>query len=424
MSVFLGLGSNLGDRRALLREALAALCAEGLNLKRLSPIVESPALLPDDADADWNRPYLNLVAEFTTSHSPHDVLAIAQAIEARLGRRREARWAPRPMDIDILLWDGDRIEERDLIVPHPQLTRRSFVLTPLVALDPLRVVPGMGTRTVLEWSASLPDHLPLWMAIVNITPDSFSDGGLLKDHERLLAHVDEAVAAGAHLLDLGAESTRPGATPLTAAQEWTRLAPALELLTDRYRSDPLRPRISIDTYHPEVAGRALALGADMINDVSGLTDPRMLGLACDSSADWVAMHHVSIPADRGRTLPLDTDPCDEIERWLTRQREQWQHAGLDLRRVILDPGIGFGKTPLQSLHLLRNASRLRGHGLRVLIGHSRKSFMNSFSGVDNRQRDLVTLGASLRLCEARTDILRVHNVPLHTSAFTGWSHLA
>ncbi len=424
MHTILGLGSNLGDRRAALTAALNALTDQGLTLKRVSPVVESPALLPDNATPDWNRPFLNLVAEFKTEHKPQDVLAIAQSLENRMGRRREARWAPRPIDIDILLWGEETLHTPDLTIPHPQITRRSFVLTPLLALDPLLTIPGMGSGTVLEWSQELSDHLPLWMAIVNITPDSFSDGGLYTDRDRLAEHVSQAVSAGAHMLDLGAESTRPGATPLTADEEWARLEPALAWLIDRYHGDVLRPQLSIDTYHPEVARRALDAGVDIINDVSGLTDNRMLELAADSSADWVAMHHITIPADRNRTLPADCDPCEEVERWLHEQLDRWHRTGLDLRRVIFDPGIGFGKNPLQSLKLLRNAARFRQHGVRVLIGHSRKSFMNTFAGSDIGERDLITLGASLRLCEARSDILRVHNVPLHAAALRGWAHLA
>jgi 2-amino-4-hydroxy-6-hydroxymethyldihydropteridine diphosphokinase / dihydropteroate synthase len=424
MRTFLGLGSNLGDRRAALSAALKSLTDHGLALRRVSPVVECPALLPDGATADWNRPFLNLVAEFETDRSPHDVLALAHSIETLMGRRREARWAPRPVDIDILLWGDDILHTPQLTVPHPQITRRSFVLTPLLALDPYLTIPGMGAKTLLEWSQSLPDHLPLWMAIVNITPDSFSDGGLYTDRDRLAEHVDSAVTAGAHILDLGAESTRPGATPLTADEEWARLEPALEWLIRRYHGNLLRPQLSIDTYHPEVAQRALAAGVDMINDVSGLTDARMLELAAGASSDWVAMHHVTIPADREHILPADCDPCERVERWLHEQMAIWQRAGLDLRRVIFDPGIGFGKNPLQSLKLLRDAARFRQHGVRVLIGHSRKSFMNTFAGSDIGQRDLITLGASLRLCEARSDILRVHNVPLHTAAFSGWAHLA
>jgi 2-amino-4-hydroxy-6-hydroxymethyldihydropteridine diphosphokinase / dihydropteroate synthase len=424
MRIHLGLGSNLGDRRALLRQALESLCPEGLTLVRVSPLVESPAMLPPDAPADWNRPFLNLVAEFDTNLTPAALLAAIHRIESALGRKREARWSPRPIDIDLLLYGREQIRSEALTVPHPGITERPFVLAPLIAIDPSLTIPGRGSRSVLEWSAALPEQIPLWMGIVNLTPDSFSDGGRYTELAAIAQHVEDLVAAGAHIVDFGAESTRPGATPLTAGQEWSRLAPALEWAADRYRGELLRPAISVDTYHTDVAQRAIELGVDIINDVSGLTAPAMIELAASHQADWVAMHHVTIPADRAQTLPPDQDASEAVERWLLERLEHWHHAGLDTRRVIFDPGIGFGKNPLQSLQLLREVPRFRRHGLRCLIGHSRKSFMQSFSGDDVAEKDRVTLGASLRLCAFGVDILRVHNVALHTAAWRGWAHLA
>jgi 2-amino-4-hydroxy-6-hydroxymethyldihydropteridine diphosphokinase / dihydropteroate synthase len=424
MRIHLGLGSNLGDRRALLRQALESLCRQGLTPVRVSPVVESPAMLTPDAPADWNRPFLNLVAEFDTELAPQALLGEIRSIESALGRQRQARWSPRPIDIDVLLYGDAQIHTDALTVPHPGITERPFVLAPLIALDPSLTIPGRGSRTVLEWSAALPEQIPLWMGIVNLTPDSFSDGGHYTELAAIAQHVESLVAAGAQIVDFGAESTRPGATPLNAEQEWSRLAPALEWATDRCRGELLRPAISVDTYHPEVAQRALALGVDIINDVGGLTSPAMIELAASHQADWVAMHHVTIPADRARTLPPEQDACEAIERWLLERLEHWQRARVDTRRVIFDPGIGFGKNPLQSLRLLREVPRFRRHGLRCLIGHSRKSFMQSFSTDDIAEKDRVTLGASLRLCASGVDILRVHNVALHTAAWRGWAHLA
>jgi dihydropteroate synthase len=131
------------------------------------------------------------------------------------------------------------------------------------------------------------------MGIINITPDSFSDGGCFTNWQSVAPHIDTMIDAGVHFVDLGAESTRPGAQPLSAAGEWQRLEPVLEPLLEYLAGDPLRPRLSVDTYHPETARRALDLGVDMINDVSGLTDPEMLELARNNQADWVAMHSLS-----------------------------------------------------------------------------------------------------------------------------------
>ena len=424
MRVYLGLGSNLGDRRGHLSRAVEALEAHGTTVTRVSPVVESPALLPDSAPSEWNLPFLNLVLECTVRCSPEELRVRIDEIQRAFGRHGTSRWSPRPIDIDILLWGRERIETERLTIPHRDLTCRSFVLAPLVALAPRLTVPGLGDRTVLEWSMALDEHIPLWMGIVNVTPDSFSDGGRFVDRTRIEPVVAAMVEAGVHILDVGGESTRPGAAPVDPATEWSRVGPVLERLIERSAGRRLRPLLSLDTRHPEVAEKGLALGVDIINDVGGLTSPAMVALARDSGRDWVAMHHVTVPADPEATLPVDRDPYDGVEQWLRRRMEAWDAQGVDLERIIFDPGIGFGKNRLQSLRLLRRAGELRRHGLRVLVGHSRKSFMKSFAGKDEADDDLTTLGASLHLCAQGVDIIRIHNVPLHATAWRGWSHLA
>jgi 2-amino-4-hydroxy-6-hydroxymethyldihydropteridine diphosphokinase/dihydropteroate synthase len=424
MDIYLGLGSNLGDRREHLARALERLSAHGVRVVRVSPVVESPAMLPDDAPVDWNRPFLNLVAQCRTDASPTEVLDALKAIEHEQGRVERGRWAPRPIDLDLLLYGNETLATERLRVPHPGLTERAFVLTPLAALAPRMTIPGRGTRTVLEHARAGGHHLPLWMGIVNLTPDSFSDGGEVGDAAAAETRVSELAAAGAELIDLGAESTRPGATPLTADEEWSRLEPALARLVDRYRGDWLRPRLSIDTYHPETARRALALGADIVNDVGGLGSNAMLELAAESGAEFVAMHNLGVPADKTRVLPADQDPTALIERWLEERLTEWQRAGVDLARVLFDPGIGFGKNALQSLRVLRNVEQFHRFGLRLLVGHSRKSFMQQVTAASREDRDLFTLGASLYLCRAGVDVLRVHDVATHTAAYRGFAHVS
>jgi 2-amino-4-hydroxy-6-hydroxymethyldihydropteridine diphosphokinase/dihydropteroate synthase len=423
METYLGLGSNLGDRRANLTAALARLPAHGVRVARVSPVVESPALLPDGAPSEWNQPFLNLVAECRTESSPEAVLDALKAIEAELGRTDRGRWAPRPIDLDLLLFGREKLATDRLKVPHPGITERAFVLAPLAALDPLLTIPGRGTRTVLEHARAGRHHLPLWMGIVNLTPDSFSDGGELDDAAAAEQRVDSLHADGAELIDFGAESTRPGATLLGADQEWARLEPVLGRCIERYRDKALRPRFSVDTYHAETARRALALGADLINDVSGLTNDAMIDIAATSAADFVAMHNLGIPADKARTLPETEDPTAAVERWLEQRLVEWQRAGLDMQRVVFDPGIGFGKTALQSLRLLRDIERFQRFGLRLLVGHSRKSFMHTIAAADRDDRDLFTIGVSLQLCTAGVDVLRVHNVAAHTAAYRGFAHI-
>ncbi|MGD8325174.1 MAG: dihydropteroate synthase, partial [Gammaproteobacteria bacterium] len=311
---------------------------------------------------------------------------------------------------------------QELTVPHAEMHRRAFVLTPLVALNPGLRIPGMGSRNVLQLSRELDRQIPLWMGIVNVTPDSFSDGGQFQSWADAQPHIEQLANSGAQIIDLGAESTRPGAAPLEPDEEWHRLEAILAPLIDHYAGDILRPRISIDTYHASVAMRALALGVDMINDVSGLTDPEMIELAASYGAEFVAMHNLSLPADSGLIIDADTDPLYVIEQWLDARLETWSKAGIDLSRIIFDPGVGFGKNALQSLEIMQRVEQFRRHGMRLLVGHSRKSFMHGFAESAERSRDLATVGASLSLAARGVDILRVHDVSAHAAAWIGWAH--
>jgi dihydropteroate synthase len=261
------------------------------------------------------------------------------------------------------------------------------------------------------------------MGIVNLTPDSFSDGGEARTWDAIEVRIDRMIASGVHILDFGAESTRPGASALTPAEEWSRLSPVLDKTIAKLADDRLRPQISVDTYHPEVARKALRLGVDIINDVGGLTAPAMLEIASESAATFVAMHNLGLPADPKITLDTARSAVEQVQEWLDRQIELWLRSELDLNRVVFDPGVGFGKNSLQSLELLKGVDRFRDCGFRVLIGHSRKSFLKSLAGDSVSDRDLATIGSSMALGNRSVDIFRVHNVPDHVAAYRGWAQM-
>lgn len=423
MRIFLGLGANIGDRSGNLSRALELLDSKPLGIRRISPVVESPALLPNSAPADWNRPFLNLVVECETDASPEACLQWIETIHVTMKRCDAALWAPRPIDIDILLWGREQIHTDELTIPHPSMHKRSFVLTPLIALDPRMTIPGLGDKSLLEWSRKLKQYLPLWMGIVNVTPDSFSDGSKRQTWDDFKPDVDAMIDAGAHIIDVGGESTRPGGEAISAEVEWQRIEPVISELVARRQRSLLAPLISVDSYHAKTIERALALGVNIINDVTGLTSPEILELAKTSNTDWIATHSISVPVEPKQHLPISADGYREVEDELLRRLEMWDKAGLDLSRIIFDPGIGFGKNNLQSLRILESAGNLRKHGVRVLVGHSRKSFLNQLTGTKISEKDLATLGISLKLCEQGVDILRVHNMQMHTAGYRGWSHV-
>ncbi len=422
--VYLGLGSNLGDRKENLRNAIEALGNCSVDVLRVSPVIETPALLPDDAPWEWNQPFLNLALECDVACTPEALLTSIHTIQNNMGRDSSRRWSPRPVDIDILLWGNEIIQTDTLTIPHRDMHLRHFVLTPMIALVPGMTIPGRGDHTLLQWSRQLTHHIPLWMGIINVTPDSFSDGGKHQHLDDALASIEAMTNAGCSILDLGAESTRPGADTIGADAEWERLQPLLDALHSRYQSDDLRPKISIDTRNPSVAEKALCAGVDFINDVSGLSDPAMISLAAQSDCDWIAMHSLSVPADSSVVMDTGKDPIEQLQQWLHEKSELWSKAGIDLSRVIFDPGIGFGKNPLQSLKILQRADAFHESGFRLLVGHSRKSFMKSFAGSDVHERDMVTVGAAMQLCQQGVDIIRVHNIADHICAYRGWAHLS
>ena len=254
---------------------------------------------------------------------------------------------------------------------------------------------------------------PALMGILNITPDSFSGDGRL--HEDAVHAALRLVDEGADIIDLGAESTRPGAQMLTFEQEWARLGPVLEQVLARdIRS---RARISVDTYHAQIASRALDLGIDIVNDVSGFAETEMIDCISEFDCDVVVMHALSVPADSTHLLPAECDVVEKILAWKEAVTEKATARGVARERLVYDPGIGFGKHAAQSLALIHAASRLKSSGGRWLFGHSRKSFMKAQGAEDMAARDAMTLEFSRQLAEAGIDYLRVHDVAAHHAMF-------
>lgn len=249
------------------------------------------------------------------------------------------------------------------------------------------------------------------MGVVNITPDSFSDGGLYLDPTRAVDHALALLADGADILDLGAESTRPGSTPVSADEELSRLIPVIRGLVERgVRS------LSIDTSKADVAKEALAAGASWINDVTGLGDPRMASVATAADA-LVLMHQQPTTAGAVSDAVHYDDVVSEVADRLAHARDTALAAGVAAERIVLDPGIGFGKTVDDNLTLLAELPRLAALGHPLLVGVSRKRFVAAISGAaDVEERDLATVGAGCAAAVGGAAILRVHDVRSHRLA--------
>lgn len=248
--------------------------------------------------------------------------------------------------------------------------------------------------------------------IINLTPDSFSDGGLVQGVDAALARVKQLCAEGADMVDIGAESTRPNAVLLDADEEWTRLEPVLAHAVAV--AHDAGKQVSVDTRHAMTVARALDVGVDCINVQSGLEHRDMIAVLRDADCPVVMMHALTMPADPNVTLPANADVVAEVSNALHCMAEDLHLSGVARSRLIADVGIGFGKTPAQSLALLANAGKIQHQlGLPVYVGHSRKSFMKLVSDVEASQRDALTLAYSSMLLQQGVAWLRVHDVAGH-----------
>jgi dihydropteroate synthase len=247
------------------------------------------------------------------------------------------------------------------------------------------------------------------VGILNLTPDSFSDGGKYDHAEAAYAHAQQLIKDGAHIIDIGAESTRPHATPLTPAQEWQRLSPILSDIIKLAHSNSVL--VSLDSRHPETIARALGMGIDWVNDVSGF-HPAMLDVVKHSDAACVAMHSLTIPANPAITLPDDCDILATLKTWGEQTTARLEAGDIARHRIILDPGLGFGKTATQSWHIIEHTNAIRAEGIPLLIGHSRKSFLKTLPNL-SETRDAETLAVSGQLAAQGVEYLRVHNIAQH-----------
>jgi len=281
---------------------------------------------------------------------------------------------------------------------------------------------GSGNRSGFAFMAS-PLHCgkfrlslerPLVMGIVNVTPDSFSDGGRYCDPARAIAHGRQLVEEGADLLDIGGESSRPGAQSVSVEEELRRVLPVIEALAG------VGVPLSVDTVKPEVMRRAVAAGASVINDIAALQAPGALEAAAASDAAVCLMHMQGEP----RTMQADPtydEVVAEVRDFLAARVAAAQAAGIAAERIIVDPGFGFGKRLEHNLALLRHLGQFADLGACVLAGLSRKSMLGEITGRKVSQRDTASVAAALLAARNGARILRVHDVAATQDALAVWA---
>jgi len=262
-------------------------------------------------------------------------------------------------------------------------------------------------KNIVEWAGGRLDFSDgcLVMGILNVTPDSFSDGGQFFNPGKAVEHGLQMAAEGAAIIDIGGESTRPGSASVSAEQQIKRVVPVIDALCEKTKVP-----ISIDTNNFEVAQSALKAGAAMINDITALSDERMGKLAAERKVPVVLMHMQGTPATM-QIEPKYDDVVGEVLEFLLERAKQAEKFGISKDMIFIDPGIGFGKTTAHNLSLLRNIDKFVATGYRVLVGTSRKRFIGQITGEEKPATRIFGTAATVALCaEAGVSIVRVHDV--------------
>ncbi|CAM6129088.1 unnamed protein product [Calypogeia fissa] len=447
--VVIALGGNIGDRVNNFNKALEMLREAGIRVTGYGCLYESaPAYVTDQPM------FLNSAIKASTSLDPYALLRTVKKIERELGRSEAGlRYGPRPIDLDIIFHGSSTVNTDVLQIPHPRLIERPFVLAPVVDLlggDTLGGPAGHWSahpflqRGLLEvWRENggeecvgkeglkrvTPIGSKLWdwgqktyiMGILNLTPDSFSDGGLYTEVDSALAQVRRMVSEGADFIDIGAQSTRPGAQRLTTERELERLLPVLDALADA--PDLKEVCFSIDTFDSRVVKEAVARGVHLVNDVSaGLLDPEMWETVSKLGVSYVAMHMRGDPTVmQNKSNTSYSNLCFEVATELASNVRYAELAGIPAWRIITDPGLGFAKSFEQNVELMRELRSFReqlsvmssqaiGNGP-ILLGPSRKGFLGKLCGhPKGKDRDFATVAATVVGIAGGADIIRAHNV--------------
>jgi 2-amino-4-hydroxy-6-hydroxymethyldihydropteridine diphosphokinase/dihydropteroate synthase len=425
-SVVLGLGSNI-DTVKNLRLALAEIKnLTNVTVIDVASIYESDALLPENAPSNWNKKYLNSAVQIEVTHfEPFKLLQEIKAIESKLGRDVSDRWAPRKIDIDILWAQDFTFESESLNIPHKQILNRPFALLPLLELrsDFSFIEPDWIYKNPRPFHTEVSKTCvwPKMVGILNITEDSFSGDGVLVSPLQALAQL---LDDGADIIDVGAESTRPGALGIDSQIEYQRLASTLDAI-NKYKKDYGREfEISIDSRKPEVMKKIVSnYHLDYINDVEGFRQPQMRKLLKQTDAKAICMHSFSVPPVKGENIPEGEDLWNYLSHWWLTQKENFSSENISTDRMIFDPGIGFGKSPQQSVDMLNYLEGFFDIREEIYLGYSRKSFLSLLTDKPASERDPETAMVTEAINLAYAQYLRVHNVAQNKQALVGRTQL-
>jgi len=430
---FIGLGSNQGNSRRILGNAVRTLRDECGGVVDCSYLYRSKAELVED-----QNDFYNAVVEIETEKSPEDLLVAMQGIQKRF-KKSPVRYGPRELDLDIIAYGQDQVtlSEPVLTIPHERAHERDFVLRPLCDLQSGHQVLLDGGRRAIDvfreekrrniatrvcnpiWSKreDLEDHQTLVMGVLNVTPDSFSDGGKYTDVNVAISHALEMVDHGVDIIDIGGESTRPFADIISVQEEMGRVLPVLEKL--KSMEEFAHVAFSIDTRKALVAEEAVRVGVDLINDQVGEVDDEeqsMLKIASKTGVPIITMHSRGTSQTMESLVQEDTngfDIVDYVSKWLDKRvLAGIRNYGIPRWSIMVDPGLGFAKTNSQSATLLARSDELV-YRHPVLIGASRKRFVREHCLHDI---DISTSATTTMAALNGATVVRVHDVAKNIDA--------
>ncbi|KAK8794685.1 hypothetical protein WA158_001666 [Blastocystis sp. Blastoise] len=425
MRAFLALGSNVGNRYQYILDAFE-------KIKSFSRIVHTAQIYETMPMLVTDQPkFLNTVCEIETSLSPLELLSKCKQVEKELDRKKTIRYGPREIDVDIVFYGSEKVrinpedEGSSLVIPHPLCHQRMFVLKPMCDINKHFIHPVLH-KEVQELLESLPveDIYPIscldrknvhhWgkktlvMGILNVTPDSFSDGGKYNTIQNAINHAKEMIEAGVDIIDIGGESTRPGSDRISETEEINRVIPVIQQIKT-FSDLP----ISVDTTRAVVAKAAIDAGAHIVNDISGgVMDNNMFKTVAELQCPYILMHMRGTPSTMNDFCNYK-DVTFEVADFCNKQIEKAQEAGIYKFNIITDPGLGFAKNTEQNLMLLKELPRFLNltDNLPTLIGPSRKRFVGAVTNVkEASERVNGTIGTCCSAAMNKADIVRVHDV--------------
>lgn len=443
--VAIALGSNVGNRLHNFNEALQLMKMAGIQITRHACLYETePAYVTDQPL------FLNSAVRGVTKLGPHELLGVLKRIEKELGRTNGIRYGPRPIDLDILFYGKLKFSSENLTVPHERIWERPFVMAPLIDL----LGSATDNDTVASWHSFsagglfesweklggesllrkegmkrvLPIGNRLWdwsqktavMGILNLTPDSFSDGGKFQSVEAAVSRVRVMISEGADIIDIGAQSTRPLASWVSPEEELDRLIPVLEAVLEIPEAEG--KFFSVDTFYSEVASEAVSKGVHLVNDVSnGRFDYNMHKVVANLRVPYIAMHMRGDPSTMQNSENLEYDDvCKQVACELYNRVSDAESSGIPAWGIIIDPGIGFSKKTEHNLDIHNGLSSIRAEIAEkslavsrspISFGPSRKRFLGDICGRHSAiERDSATVASITAGVLGGANIVRVHNV--------------